>query len=74
MQRPRGTLVENDQQNGQDDGRDVTPTGKVRVWDPPRHLEYEWNVESVPEMPRGEQAIFRYELTPEGDSTHLVVT
>jgi hypothetical protein len=43
------------------------------VWDPPRVLEYEWNVAPVPEMPRGEQAIFRYELTPDGDSTRLLV-
>jgi uncharacterized protein YndB with AHSA1/START domain len=49
-------------------------TGKVLVWDPPHVLEYEWNVAPVPEMPRGEHAIFRYELTPEGDSTHVQVT
>lgn len=49
-------------------------TGKVLAWDPPRLLEYEWNVEPVPEMPRGERALFRYELTPEGDATRLLVT
>lgn len=49
-------------------------TGKILAWEPPRVLEYEWNVGPVPEMPRGEQAIFRYELTPDGDSTHLSVT
>jgi uncharacterized protein YndB with AHSA1/START domain len=49
-------------------------TGKILAWDPPRLLEYEWNVAPVPEMPHGEHAIFRYELTPDGDSTHLVVT
>jgi uncharacterized protein YndB with AHSA1/START domain len=49
-------------------------TGDILVWQPPRVLEYEWNVEPVPEMPRGERAIFRYELTPDGDSTQLVVT
>jgi uncharacterized protein YndB with AHSA1/START domain len=49
-------------------------TGKILVWEPPRALEYEWNVEPVPEMPRGENAIFRYELTPDGDATRLVVT
>jgi uncharacterized protein YndB with AHSA1/START domain len=48
--------------------------GKILVWEPPRVLEYEWNVEPVPEMPRGEHAIFRYELAPEGDSTRLVVS
>ena len=37
-------------------------------------LEYEWNVEPVPEMPKGERAIFRYELFAEGDATNLLVT
>jgi uncharacterized protein YndB with AHSA1/START domain len=49
-------------------------TGKILVWDPPRVLEYEWNVAPVPEMPWGERAVFRYELTPEGDSTRVLVT
>lgn len=49
-------------------------TGKILAWEPARLLEYEWNVAPVPEMPHGEHAIFRYELSPDGDSTHLVVT
>lgn len=50
-------------------------TGKILTWNPPRVLEYEWNVGPVPEMPHGEHAIFRYELTPnDGDSTHVLVT
>lgn len=49
-------------------------TGKILAWEPPRLLEYEWNVAPVPEMPRGERAIFRYELSPEGEATHLLVT
>lgn len=49
-------------------------TGHVRVWDPPRVLEYEWNVEPVPEMPRGERAVFRYELAWDGTLTRVVVT
>ena len=49
-------------------------TGRILAWEPPRLLEYEWNVEPVPEMPRGEHAIFRYELTLHEDSTHLLVT
>lgn len=49
-------------------------TGKILAWEPPCVLEYEWNVGPVPEMPRGEHAIFRYELTPDGDSTHVLVT
>ena len=44
------------------------------MWEPPRALEYEWNVAPVPEMPRGERAIFRFELTPDGDSTRMLVT
>ncbi len=47
--------------------------GRVLEWDPPRVLEYEWNVEPVAEMPRGERAVFRYELTAEGDGTRLRV-
>jgi uncharacterized protein YndB with AHSA1/START domain len=49
-------------------------TGRILAWEPPRLLEYEWNVDPVPEMPRGEHAIFRYQLTPDGDTTHLLVT
>jgi hypothetical protein len=37
-------------------------------------LEYEWNVPPVPEMPQGENAIFRYELSWDGTVTRLVVT
>jgi len=48
--------------------------GKILAWEPPRVLEYEWSVAPVPEMPHGENAIFRYELAPDGDSTRLVVT
>ena|SRR5689334_8446837 len=49
-------------------------TGKILAWDPPRLLEYEWNVAPAPEMPQGEHAIFRYELNDEGDATHVRVT
>jgi uncharacterized protein YndB with AHSA1/START domain len=49
-------------------------TGAILAWEPPRLLEYEWNVAPVPEMPRGERAIFRFELTPDGDATRLLVT
>ncbi|MDP9035680.1 MAG: SRPBCC domain-containing protein [Myxococcota bacterium] len=49
-------------------------TGNILAWEPPRMLEYEWIVAPVPEMPRGEHAIFRYELTPDGESTHVLVT
>jgi uncharacterized protein YndB with AHSA1/START domain len=49
-------------------------TGQILVWEPPRVLEYEWNVGPVPEMPAGERAIVRYELEPRGDATHMVIT
>ena len=49
-------------------------TGKILAWEPPRLLEYEWNVEPRVEMPRGERATFRYELSVRGDATHVLVT
>jgi uncharacterized protein YndB with AHSA1/START domain len=48
-------------------------SGRILAWDPPKLLEYEWNVAPVPEMPRGERAVFRYELAEDGDSTRLLV-
>jgi uncharacterized protein YndB with AHSA1/START domain len=48
--------------------------GKVLTWDPPRVYEHEWKVAPVPEMPNGEDAVFRYDLTPEGNHTLLTVT
>jgi uncharacterized protein YndB with AHSA1/START domain len=48
-------------------------TGKVLAWEPERLFEYEWNVQPTPEMPRGENAIFRYELFPEQGGTRLLV-
>ncbi len=49
-------------------------TGRILVWQPPRVLEYEWKVAPVAEMPRGEDAIFRWELTANGDATNVLVT
>jgi uncharacterized protein YndB with AHSA1/START domain len=48
--------------------------GKILTWDPPHVYEHEWKVGPVPEMPQGEDAVFRYELTREGHSTRLTVT
>jgi uncharacterized protein YndB with AHSA1/START domain len=48
--------------------------GKILNWDPPRMFEYEWNVAPVAEMPLGQNAIFRFELTARGSSTLLTVT
>lgn len=51
-------------------------TGTILTWDPPRSLEYEWNVAPVPEMPQGERAIFRFDLASfdDGHATRLDVT
>ncbi|MFO0727658.1 MAG: SRPBCC domain-containing protein [Myxococcota bacterium] len=44
-------------------GAQYHSTGKILEWDPPRLLEYEWNVDPVPEMPEGQRAIWRFELS-----------
>ncbi|MFT3837767.1 MAG: SRPBCC domain-containing protein [Myxococcaceae bacterium] len=49
-------------------------TGKILRWEPPRVFEHEWKVAPVPEMPNGENLVFRYELSPEQSHTRLVVT
>jgi uncharacterized protein YndB with AHSA1/START domain len=49
-------------------------TGKILIWDPPRVYEHEWKVAPRDEMPKGENATFRYELKPLGDHTVLTVT
>ena len=49
-------------------------TGAILTWDPPRVFEYEWNVRHTAEMPFGMNAIFRYELMPQANSTLLTVT
>jgi uncharacterized protein YndB with AHSA1/START domain len=41
--------------------------GEVTLWEPERALEYTWNV-------MGEESLVRFELTPEGDRTRLVLT
>ncbi len=48
--------------------------GKILTWEPPHIYEHEWKVDPVPEMPHGEDAVFRYELTPQGSNTLLTVT
>jgi len=48
--------------------------GTILAWDPPHLFEYEWKVAPVAEMPLGQDAIFRYELTPQRGSTLLTVT
>src|SRR5262249_48654273 len=41
--------------------------GEGTLWEPERALEYTWNV-------MGEESLVRFELTPEGDRTRLVLT
>jgi uncharacterized protein YndB with AHSA1/START domain len=43
-------------------------TGIVRVWDPPRVLEFSWS------NTHSGDAVIRYELTPERDGTRLVLS
>ncbi len=47
--------------------------GRILAWEPPRLLEYEWKVDAVTEMPLGQDAVFRFELEPQGDATRLRV-
>ncbi len=49
-------------------------TGKILTWDPPRVFEHEWNVEPREYLPKGERAVVRWELTPDGDGTILRIT
>jgi uncharacterized protein YndB with AHSA1/START domain len=49
-------------------------TGKVLTWDPPRVFEHEWKVAAGPHMPKGENAVFRYDLAALGETTMLIVT
>ncbi len=49
-------------------------TGKILTWDPPRVFEHEWNVEPREHLPKGERAVVRWELTPDGDGTILRIT
>jgi uncharacterized protein YndB with AHSA1/START domain len=41
-------------------------TGRIRVWDPPRVFEHEWNQPILKDT-----GVVRYELTPDGDGTLL---
>jgi uncharacterized protein YndB with AHSA1/START domain len=47
-------------------------TGKILVWDPPRIFEHEWNVDPRRELPKGERAVIRWELTPQSDGGTLM--
>ena len=49
-------------------------SGAILAWDPLRVYEHEWTVAPTAHMPAGENAIFRYELVPQGAHTQLTVT
>ena len=49
-------------------------TGTILAWEPPRLFEHEWNVAPRPELPKGEQAFLRWELTEVGGETILKMT
>lgn len=46
-------------------------TGKILTWDPPRVFEHEWRVEPGPEIPKGEDAVIKWELERDGEGTIL---
>jgi uncharacterized protein YndB with AHSA1/START domain len=49
-------------------------TGKILMWKPPHVYEHEWKVAPGTQMPHGEEAVFHYELVPQGNDTLLTVT
>ena len=48
--------------------------GNILTWKPPHIYEHEWKVAPVSQMPHGEDAVFHYELVPQGSDTLLTVT
>ncbi len=52
----------------------VHATGRVLEWRPPSAYEYEWNLPPSPGQPGGERSIVRWELSPSGAGTLLIMT
>ncbi len=46
-------------------------TGRILAWEPPTILEHEWKVAPRPDLPSGEDAIIRWELSRDGEGTVL---
>jgi uncharacterized protein YndB with AHSA1/START domain len=44
-------------------------TGTILAWEPPHLFEHEWNVPPRSDLPKGEQAFVRWELTEVGGRT-----
>ena len=51
----------------------VRSSGRIRVWDPPRLFEYEWNTLADQPFP-GERSVVRWELAPHEGGTLVVLT
>lgn len=49
-------------------------TGRIRAWEPPRLLEYEWKIRPRLGMPSGEDALVRWELVRDGRETLLTLS
>ncbi len=52
----------------------ISSTGHILTWDPPKVLEYELNMPARAELPRGEESVVRWELSRAGSSTLLRLT
>lgn len=48
--------------------------GRILVWEPPRLLEHEWNIEPSEEIPDGELSIMRWEILENGMGSILKLT
>lgn len=48
-------------------------TGRILRWDPPNVFEHEWKVGPSPELPAGEDAVIRWELTAKDGGTLLLL-
>ena len=49
-------------------------TGEILAWEPPRLLEYTWNIDPREELPHGEKTVVRYELQASEGGTLLTLT
>lgn len=49
-------------------------SGRILTWDPPHVFEHEWKVEARKELPRGEDAVIRWELVSTATGTLLKLT
>lgn len=45
--------------------------GAIRIWEPPRLFEHEWNIDPRTALPKGERTIVRWELEEEDRGTRV---